>query len=250
MLLLLLSFTVKEKATKKLAGRRITFQNSLYGVKSTDTAANRLSQEASLLCFLLEKGVAFNALESMYFKRYHSQVGWRLPPGRDRLSESLLRSVYNMVMDRVTTDLRQLDFVSITTDAWTSVVREKFVSLTVHGVSPKWELVNHVIAVIPLDVSHTWQALTQAITERLQATLRDDTVLVATVTDNGANFVKTAAALHQNLGDTQLGVDSWEDPCEVNDKTCSWHCVAHSAQLAVTDAFEKHVCLQVVSEYL
>ena len=62
-----------------------------------------------------------------------------------------------------------------------------------------WKLYSFVIAVIPLAQSHNWTNLTTAVAIRLNQLLPARAVLVCTVTDNGANFLKFALSLHSDL---------------------------------------------------
>lgn len=119
---------------------------------------------------------------------------WELPPNRDRLGGPLLETTYNLAFDWVIEQLKEADFFSICTDAWTSDTQEKFIALNVSFVTRDFELRMVTLAVIPLNVSHKWQEITKAIALRVQNALPNDAVLVATVTDNGANFLKVARA--------------------------------------------------------
>jgi hypothetical protein len=71
---------------------------------------------------------------------------------------------------------------------------------------------------IPVPRSHSWNVVTQELAIRIQNMMPPSAVLVATVTDNGANFVKMAKALHTNLSTAAIdgiGEDSWDAPLEV-----------------------------------
>lgn len=68
---------------------------------------------------------------------------------------------------------------------------------------------------IPLNESHTWQAMASAIATRLENFMPAQSTLVCTVTDNASNAVKLAAGLHCNLDEAQieaLPIDSWTQP--------------------------------------
>lgn len=205
---------------------------------------NRLTQEILLFAWAVEKGISFAAVESDYFKQYHKLMNWTQPPNRDRFGGVLLEQAYTVCVERLKSELAQVDFFAITTDAWTSEVKEKFVAVTVHFIPlPSYGLKSHVLAVIPLNESHTWQAMTRAIALRIANALPNDAVLVSTVTDNGSNFVKLARSLHSNLEIAAVDddIDSWDEPAAPReggeaDPTATWRCVAHRAQLAVDDA--------------
>lgn len=208
----------------------------------------RLRREIMLLSWFVERGIAFSAVESPFFHAYHTLANWDAPPNRRRLGEALVETTYNFSMELVVEQLKQADYFSIITDAWTSPAQERYVALNVSFITREFELKVLTLAIIPLTVSHTWQEVTKAIAARVQNALPNDAVLVATVTDNAANFIKVARALHANLDlaaidDDEGGVDGWDEPVDDNSElTASWRCVAHKMQLAVLAAiseFEK-----------
>ena len=112
--------------------------------------------------------------------------------------------MYTHIRASILEQLKDAQYFSITTDAWTSHAMEKFVAVTVHFITKEWKLVSECLAVIPLTVSHTWQALTTAIARRVNSMAPDDSVLVATVTDSAANMIKLALSLHTNLSSDDL----------------------------------------------
>lgn len=163
----------------------------------------RLQAEIALLCWVAEKGISFAAIESPFLHAYHKVYNWQLPPGRKRLSSGLLSTVYQLVLDVQRERLKEADFFSITADSCTNN-NHRFVALTAHFVDKSWQLRSVCLAVIPLDISHTWTSLTAAASPRIKAALPSHAVLSTTVTDGGSNFVKFAASLHTNLEDAEI----------------------------------------------
>ena len=91
----------------------------------------------------------------------------------------------------------------------------KYVGLTLHYVSRDFQLNSLVLSVIPLSVSHTWIHVTEAIAHRITEATPDDAVLVSSVTDNGANFVKMSRSLMTNMVVAVTegqDVDDWNEP--------------------------------------
>ena len=95
-----------------------------------------------------------------------------------RLAGELLDIMYTHIRASILEEVKA-QYFAVTTEEWTS---DKYVAVTIHFVNKKWELVAESLAVIPLTVSHTWEALTRAIATRVNALAPDDSVLVATVT--------------------------------------------------------------------
>lgn len=214
---------------------RTPFKQGAVGSK-----AKKMKQEIMLLSFFVDQGVAFNAVDNEFFHEYHDIYQWSSPPNRRRLADVLLPYAYERGHEWLVEQLKEAHYFSIITDAWTSATLDKFVALNICFVSDSWKLKTITLAVIPLNESHTWQTMTTAIARRVNAALPEDAVLVTTVTDNGANFIKLARSLHANLPIADINglyeLDSWDEPVDVEDEsTASWRCVAHKTQLAVND---------------
>ena len=171
---------------------------------------------------------------------------WDLPPNRKRLAGPLLEKCYELSLNYLSEAFAEADYFSLITDAWTSDAMHKFVAVNISFVDKSYCLHVLCLAIIPLQESHTWWQVTHEIATRVQNALPKDAVLVATITDNGANFLKVARALHTNLEKAAIelefvhvnnsGIDMWNAPIEDNlDITAQWRCVAHKAQLAVND---------------
>ena len=171
--------TVIQLVKIRMEKRRLSFSNSLTGKE------NRLVQEICLFSWLVCNGISFNSVEHKMFLEYHSTMKWMLPPQRRRLGATMMDVAYGLAMRHLRQELNSVDYFSITTDAWTSVIMQKFIALNLSAVVPgSFELLVRTLAVIPLSESHTWQAVTVAIATRLQNALPGDAMLVATVTDN------------------------------------------------------------------
>ena len=172
------------------------------------------------------------------FGAYHDVFNWQKPPNRQRLGNELLNTAYRLCYEWLSDKTRQANYFSLTTDAWTSAAMDKFVALNVSFVDFDYILNTLSLAVIPLNESHTWQIVTEAIAKRIYNIMPSNSVLVATTTDNGSNFLKVARALHTNIDIAAVegGVDSWDEPVDEDDEVAaSFRCVAHRTQLAVND---------------
>jgi hypothetical protein len=139
--------------------------------------------------------------------------------------------------DDMITKLANTDYFSITTDAWSSSDRRKFVGVTFHRIN-EFTLEKHTACVFELASSHSWRLLTTAVALRIEQFLPSEAVLTCITTDNGSNFLKLAASLYTNLDVAaieQIGPDSWDEPSEVEDPcdSHSWRCVAHKMNLVI-----------------
>ena len=78
-----------------------------------------------------------------------------------------------------------------------------------------FELVSYVLSIIPLAKSHTWVNVTESVAQRIMEATKDSSLLVSSVTDNGANFVKMSRSLMNNMliavAEDQ-DIDDWSVP--------------------------------------
>jgi hypothetical protein len=230
-----------------------------HGLTSEIDRINRTTYEVALLLWAAEKSISFEAFESEMLKLAHKVYKQREPPSADRLSTYVLETAYRIVQAHQDHELSQVDFFSITTDAATLKYDKntRYVAVTLHAVLPDFSQPKaHMLALIPVHEHHTWDNLTRAISSRLEARLPARAMLVTTVTDQGANFVKMAASLHMNLDYSAivgLGVDSWDEPlpnAALNDldKTATHVCVAHRMNNAALDLYKVRDFTNTVNE--
>lgn len=98
-------------------------------------------RELTLLCFVVEKGLSFNALESDYLQLYADLGAQAHPPSRRRASQTLLPLLYSLVVERQKKLYANVDYFSITTDGWTGVDNSQYIALTAHFVDRvQWTL--------------------------------------------------------------------------------------------------------------
>ena len=78
--------------------------------------------------------------------------------------------------------------MATTTDAWASCATDSYVTITVHYVTPDWELASHVLQTIVFNESHTGKNIGALLKEACLEWNIDDKD-PALVTNNGRNMV-------------------------------------------------------------
>lgn len=109
-------------------------------------------------------------------------------------------------------------FLCLTTDTWTSVATESYLTITVHYVSHDWLLKSRVLGTLFLDERHTGKHISEWILQMLSKFGIDPSNVTAVVHDNASNMVSAMQILKESHG--------WE----------SIRCSAHTLQLAVNSA--------------
>ncbi|CAI6370739.1 unnamed protein product [Macrosiphum euphorbiae] len=75
-------------------------------------------------------------------------------PCRNTIKRRML-GLYLTEKNRVASDLNGIDFIALTTDCWTSRSTESYISITAHGITNEWKIVNYILTTELMDERHT-----------------------------------------------------------------------------------------------
>ena len=131
----------------------------------------------------------FKIVEHTSFSRLMALLGphYTLPSSK-YLSEKLLPSMFEKVRSRVADMIASEKYISYTTDIWSSVSRDSYLSLTVHFITSSFQKKHVCLHTCPFDEQHTGQQIATKLTncfEQWSVTYK----LHAIVRHNGSNFV-------------------------------------------------------------
>lgn len=108
--------------------------------------------------------------------------------GRKALTNNYLPKLYSATRDIIQCGLREADYITLTTDAWTSSAGEAYMALTAHFIDNTWKLQNYTLCCRVLNVDHTGINVKNWLKETLQEWKIDITKVAGTTTDNGENI--------------------------------------------------------------
>ena len=104
------------------------------------------------------------------------------------ISDTLIPEMYRKVKEKVTDLVKKHSHVSITTDLWSSMAQDSYLSLTGHFINSNIERQQPCLHAVPFHDSHTGERIASMITNCLQAWGIAEKLHVV-VRDNGSNFV-------------------------------------------------------------
>ena len=154
------------------------------------------------------------------------EPGYRCP-GRTYFTDAI-DAKYKLVAARLTLLLADVTDICITTDTWTSVATESYLTITVHYISKDWLMRSHVLGTMLLEERHTGENLSKWMLKMVRKFNTDPSRIVADVHNNASNIVSAMNLLKQSHG--------WE----------SIRCSAHTLQLAVHSAIGADARIQSV----
>lgn len=107
---------------------------------------------------------------------------------RTHITNTVIPEMYQKVKDLVQQEINEANFVSLTTDGWTSRVNKSFITITAHVLNKDWELREFVLSTYEALESHTSENLANDFKESLK-TWNIDISKAACTTDNASNIV-------------------------------------------------------------
>ena len=176
------------------------------GEKITTLITSMITKEMLPLSFVDQKG--FRDLMAFIEPEY-------TVPSR-RTITARVEKMYAEKRELLKADLVTAKKVAITTDAWTSLTTESYVTVTCHYVGDDWDLKTAVLETRSSDERHT--------AENIAAHLR-------AVTEEWGVQDKVVACVHDNARNMVLA----------NQQLLQWEsvpCFAHTLQLAINDGFK------------
>lgn len=114
-------------------------------------------------------------------------------PSRNYFTQTAIPDKYASLKASVSLNLKEIPFISITTDGWTSAAKDPYLSLTAHYITKDWELRANCLSTMFTPESHTAENIQHFIRDGLnEFGLTTDRVIAAS-TDSAANMVKACA---------------------------------------------------------
>ncbi|XP_078028245.1 E3 SUMO-protein ligase ZBED1-like [Epinephelus lanceolatus] len=140
--------------------------------------------------------------------------GYSLPSRRH--FTSMMEEKYETSVEKLRNKLKAVNSkISLTTDAWTSMVTEAYLGVTCHFIDEKWNLVSCNLTTLPVDEQHTAENIAswvEKVAEKFHISLNN---VLAIVHDNASNVVAALRILEEKFG------------------VASYRCAGHTLQLVV-----------------
>ena len=192
----------------------------------TDSVTHYIAKDC--LPVSVVEGSGFKKMIDAFDSRYEL-------PSRNHFSRIALPALYASVKQKVKQDISAQQYFSATTDMWSSVGMQPYMSYTIHYIDSNWKLQNKCLQTQFLPEDHTGVHLGEALKAALSLWELDSTNQVCLTTDNGSNIVSAA------------GIVDWP----------RLSCFGHNLHLSITKAIKDDarcsralgVCRKIVSSF-
>ena len=95
--------------------------------------------------------------------------------------------------------LQGANYISVTSDMWTNLANDAYISLTTHYISKEWKMESVCLGTIPVSERHTGDNIALWIEEILEKWGISTEKVVSFVHDNGSNFVRAGKILSEKF---------------------------------------------------
>lgn len=154
-------------------------------------APNKINKITSALTyFIATEMMPYSIVEKPGFKFFVNslQPQYQLP-SRKHISTVKIPKLYTATREVLKEKLTDAHYYNITTDCWTSVNMDPYISLTIHFINKEWELKSMTLACEKLSTSHTGENLKKYIACSLRMWELKESNIIAATTDCGANIL-------------------------------------------------------------
>ncbi len=116
-------------------------------------------------------------------------------PSRRYYSRMAIPALYAQVREAVCRDLKQAQYYCGTTNLWSSVTSEPYISFTVHYIDENWKLHSKCLQTLYMPQDHTGVNIADVLSETLAVWELSEEKLVCLTSDSGSNVVSAAQHL-------------------------------------------------------
>lgn len=136
----------------------------------------------------------FNIVNDKGFQKFVKLLDPRYEIPNKGTVKSIMTKLYTEAEVKLKEILQGIRWVAITTDCWTSVSTESYISATCHFIDKSFELKTALLSVKHLSDNHTSQNITNSLSETFTEWNIENKV-VCIVTDNASNMIKACELL-------------------------------------------------------
>ncbi|KAM3861959.1 E3 SUMO-protein ligase ZBED1-like [Diretmus argenteus] len=172
------------------ASNQTTIPETISKLPPNSERAKRITRSIGI--FIVKDLRPYSVVENAGFRGVLKATEPRyVIPARSTFTNTVIPNLYKETKSDVQDSLDEAGRIALTTDAWTSVATDSYVTITAHFISDNWQLLSFVLQTRRMTEQHTGRNLVNLINTAAQEwnVSIDD---LAIVTDNASNMIVAA----------------------------------------------------------
>ena len=117
-------------------------------------------------------------------------------PSRKHFSKTAVPALFNSTQSALALTLQEVKHFSSTTDLWSSVCMQPYLSYTVHYITKDWKLQSKCLQTLFMPEDHNGENLAESLKSVLESWGLQESKQVCLTTDNGSNLVRASHLLN------------------------------------------------------
>jgi len=157
----------------------------------TINKATKIKMDNALAYFIATSMMPYSLVEKEGFQTFVRALNpsYKLP-SRKTLTESRIPELYSETRTNVGNIIKNVDFLSLTTDCWTSTSNQPFIALTCHFINSSSGLSSACLGCVELSEDHTGDNIADILHMLLLDYEIPEWKICSMTTDHGANMIK------------------------------------------------------------
>lgn len=150
--------------------------------------------------FITADALPTSLVEKSGFKQlmHVATEGRYVVPSRNYFQQTAISALYNSVKENLVAKLKTIQYYSCTTDLWSSITKEPYLSLTIHYVDDDWCLKSHNLSTYFIPDDHTGENIAAAVNDCLLLWNLDLDRMVALTTDSASSMKLAVSTLNKS----------------------------------------------------
>lgn len=194
------STTDTETDTSSIAILHETVSSKTTQLKMSQFTVNKSAKmkiDNALAYFIATNMMPYSLVEKEGFKVFVNALNpsYKLP-SRKTITESRIPTMYSETRNIIQNIIMGANFLTFTTDCWTSSSNQPFIGLTCHFINANFKLISACLGCIELSEDHTGENISDVVQMIILDYKIPDWKICSIVTDYGSNMLKAVRNLN------------------------------------------------------
>ncbi|CAG8693884.1 1783_t:CDS:2, partial [Dentiscutata heterogama] len=146
---------------------QVTLEQIIEKVKPHNTNKQNELQAACIEWIVLDS-LSFNALRGKGFQRFMKKIDPRFKPPSDKGCKNFIVAAYQDGITKLKMQINETcEYATITTDLWTARSKFGYISITIHWLTPNFEIIDTLLTIERMRYPHTAEKINDYINNKI-----------------------------------------------------------------------------------